>query len=139
MAFKRGDLVEVHSKEEGYVGSYYAAIVVMRLDRNQYVVEYKTLVTDDEKHQLQEIVHASEIRPTPPEVKVCDFRPLDKVDAYDNEGWWVGRIVGRTSNQYHVYFQSSDEKLAYPVDRLRVHQEWKNGMWSSSLINDNKI
>ncbi|KAF5185510.1 agenet domain-containing protein [Thalictrum thalictroides] len=137
MALRKGDSVEVHSKQEGYVGSYYEATVVKPLEKNKYIVQYKTLVTDDEKYWLKEVVDATEVRPSPPKVKVSvsvsGFKQQDYVDAYDNEGWWVGRITGRTSpTHYSVYFDSTNEELSYPVSRIRVHQEWINGKWFTS-------
>ncbi|PIA47389.1 hypothetical protein AQUCO_01400214v1 [Aquilegia coerulea] len=130
MGFSKGDAVEVNSKQEGFVGSYYEATVLMPYEKNKYVVQYKTLITDDEKYWLKEVVDASEIRPTPPpKVMVSGFNHHDFVDVYDNDGWWVGRITGRSPTHYSVYFDSTSEELSYPVSKVRVHQEWINGRW----------
>ncbi|RZC60051.1 hypothetical protein C5167_021813 [Papaver somniferum] len=31
---------------------------------------------------------------------------------------------------YYVYFENSRDEIAYPVDKLRIHQEFDNGKWS---------
>ncbi|KAF9616081.1 hypothetical protein IFM89_028547 [Coptis chinensis] len=134
MSFEKGDSVEVHSNQEGFVGSYFAAKIVMPMGKNKYLVEYQTLVTDDDKKQmLQEIVNAREIRPTPPEILVPRFYLLDTVDVLDNDGWWVGSVHFRpTVKEYSVYFESTGEEIDYPYHNMRLHQEWENGKWYPS-------
>ncbi|OVA08047.1 Agenet-like domain [Macleaya cordata] len=128
--FRPGDLVEISSKEDGFVGSYYEAIIIEPVGNNKYLVEYRTLVTDDHKMFLREIVDAAEIRPSPPKFRVSDFRAYDQVDVYANDGWWTGRIVGRNLSNYDVYFyKSSWETIGYKFSELSVHQEWENGKW----------
>ncbi|KAF4403542.1 hypothetical protein G4B88_002395 [Cannabis sativa] len=54
-----------------------------------------------------------------------EFGYLDLIDAWDNDGWWVGVITGRKDNgDYFVYFEISDDEIAYPVSRLWVHLDW---------------
>ncbi|XP_042519176.1 protein AGENET DOMAIN (AGD)-CONTAINING P1-like [Macadamia integrifolia] len=160
MRYRIGDSVEVHSKEEGFVGSFYAAKVVDVSKNSHVLVEYKTLLTDDESKWLREMVHVSEVRPSPPQLQVSKFNLWDIVDAFDNEGWWAGRISSIAEYKYYacfdggdrkgldddeipyqkrrrlideykyyVYFPSSQNAIAYPFSRLRLHQEWKNGNW----------
>ncbi|KAK6919180.1 Agenet-like domain [Dillenia turbinata] len=137
--FRKGDLVEVCSKEEGFVGSYYAAVVVAEVGNNSYIVEYKTLVTDDETRPLREIVSACEVRPNPPEIKAKGYSILEKVDAYDNDGWWVGKITGRTESGYYVYFKTTGDEILYPFSRLRLHQEWFDATWVVSNSSKKKV
>lgn len=54
------------------------------------------------------------------------------MDAFDNDGWWVGGIAGRTGEKYYVYFKSSGDGLLYPFGSLRLHQEYENGQWIPS-------
>ncbi|MCL7047108.1 hypothetical protein MKW94_011023 [Papaver nudicaule] len=135
MEFKRGDRVEVHSEEEGFIGSYYTAkILAKSVPLQEYLVEYETLCTDENEptKMLREIVGAGNVRPVPPEIKCSAYSVLDKVDAYGNDGWWVGRIssdVGE-DGKYCVYFENSKCESAYPGDKIRVHQEYKKGKWS---------
>ncbi|MCL7043549.1 hypothetical protein MKW94_007907 [Papaver nudicaule] len=138
MELKRGDRVEVTSKEEGFVGSYYSAKILSKLvPTNEYLLEYETLCTeDDETKLLREIVDSKNVRPYPPEIKLSKYSVLDKVDAFDNDGWWVGRVsavvLGEDgkSNSYYVYFENSRCEIAYPVDKLRIHQEFREGKWT---------
>ncbi|CAI9088797.1 OLC1v1023233C1 [Oldenlandia corymbosa var. corymbosa] len=129
-----GDWVEVFSDEDGFLGSYYEARVLEKLGDAKFLVEYKNLVTEeDETVRLQEEVKASRMRPKPPAIRVPGYDVLDKVDAFDNDGWWVGRITGQDArNKYSVYFESSGDEIVYSVDRLRPHLEYENGKWIRS-------
>ncbi|KAG6763126.1 hypothetical protein D5086_018786 [Populus alba] len=43
---------------------------------------------------LVETVSADEVRPVPPRIKFgSGFSAFDKVDAFDNDGWWAGKSV----------------------------------------------
>ncbi|XP_022743963.1 DUF724 domain-containing protein 6 [Durio zibethinus] len=135
--FRKGDEVEVRSKEEGFLGSYYEATVISQLNGNtRYKVQYKNLVEEeDQTRPLVEIVSADEVRPMPPRTvgeATRIFYYLDKVDAFDNDGWWVGNISGKQGSKYWVYFDTTQDEIAYPVSQLRNHLEWSNGKWVSS-------
>ncbi|RZC75602.1 hypothetical protein C5167_051086 [Papaver somniferum] len=121
MDFKRVDRVEVSSKEEGFVGSYYSATILAKLaPTNELWVEYETLCQEEDETKL----------PFLPEIKLSEYSLLDKVDAYDNDGWWIGRISAvLDDSMYYVYFENSRDEIAYPVDKLRIHQEFDNGKW----------
>ncbi|KAL0002110.1 hypothetical protein SO802_015891 [Lithocarpus litseifolius] len=87
----RGDEVEVCSKQVGFVGSYYAATVINNYGNQPYAVHYKNLVSDDDESQpLIEIVSADE------------FSLYDGVNAYDNDGWWVGMISRKQDSDHYV-------------------------------------
>lgn len=161
MAYRVGDSVEVFSKEEGFEGSYYAA-KVLSVEKKQVLVEYKTLLTDDESCWLREMVHFNRLRPRPSEIRVSEFHLNDEVDAYDNDGWWVGKITKIDESKYYAQFDGSGgggggdgvaepfsqvtvideskyyvhfpcgDEIGYPFSQLRVHQEWKDGRWVSS-------
>ncbi|XP_038711192.1 protein AGENET DOMAIN (AGD)-CONTAINING P1 [Tripterygium wilfordii] len=133
MAFYRGDKVEVCSKEEGFVGSFYEAKILRKEDINSYSVQYRNLVTEEDSSiQLIEKVSAGEVRPKPPRApmptKLCLH---DVVDAFDNDGWWVGRITGKKGTDYYVFFDSTGDEIAYPIHRLRFHLAWVDGKWVS--------
>lgn len=133
--FCRGQNVEVSVKEDGFVGSYYEARVVSHLENGLYVVQYKNLLEDDESQPLTETVYSKELRPLPPSIPISGFSTNQKVDAFDNDGWWVGVITRKCecgcgpNCDYCVYFEASQQEIAYPFSRLRVHQEWVNGKW----------
>ncbi|KAJ4982140.1 hypothetical protein NE237_032977 [Protea cynaroides] len=132
MTYQNGELVEICSKEEGFVGSYYIAEIILPVEKPRFLVEYKTLLTQDEKRLLREIVSADDIRPYPPTIQVSEFSLLDRVDANHNDGWWVGVITKIEKPMYQVYFERTGECISYLVSQLRIHQELENGIWVSS-------
>ncbi|CAK8574737.1 unnamed protein product [Lathyrus sativus] len=138
--YKIRDKVEVCSKEEGFVGSYFKATIVSCLQNDKFVVRYENLVLDDASEDgasepLEEIIYRRELRPLPPRVRnPPEFRFNQKVDVFDNDGWWLGEITSekfRFENCYYhrVYFNTTDETICYPCDRIRVHHEWIYGEW----------
>lgn len=53
----------VCSREDGFLGSYYAAKVIRELGKNKLKVEYLTLLADDnDRVLLGEVVEASDLR-----------------------------------------------------------------------------
>ncbi|KAL8249238.1 hypothetical protein R6Q59_006106 [Mikania micrantha] len=129
MVYQRGDRVEVLNEEEGFVGSYYPANIISRISTKEYIVQYRTLVNDDGLGPLREVLSADRIRPKPPEIVTTGFGLSDMVDASDHDGWWVGKVVKKMGSEYLVRFENPSEKIAYPMSKLRVHQEWKDGVW----------
>ncbi|MED6149497.1 hypothetical protein PIB30_063075 [Stylosanthes scabra] len=130
--FRPGDKVEVCSKEEGFLGSYYEATVLSRHETGRYVVRYKTLLRDDAVSEpLTKTLFPRDIRPSPPKVYTRgEFSLYQAVDAFDNDGWWSGEITGRIGpHHYYVYFRTTNEEIAYPSSKIRVHHEWVNGDW----------
>ncbi|KAL2341629.1 hypothetical protein Fmac_009569 [Flemingia macrophylla] len=127
----KGAKVEVRSDEEGYQGAWYTAIVVDSLPNGKYLVEYLTLKTDDLTEQLKEEADASDIRPYPPDVKhVHRFALHEMVDAWYNEGWWVGQVSSVLLGlKYKVYFRPTKEELEFEHCHLRPHQAWIDGKW----------
>ncbi|XP_071739156.1 protein AGENET DOMAIN (AGD)-CONTAINING P1-like [Rutidosis leptorrhynchoides] len=135
MKFARGNLVEISSKEKGLKGSYYPAVIITYLSNNEYIVQYRTLLAEDGLSPLREVIPADEIRPAPDEIPVTGFSVGDLVDAYDRDGWWVGKINRIKGSNYYVYFKRTDEKIAYSLSSLRVHQRWVNGSWQKAEWN----
>ncbi|KAJ4829781.1 hypothetical protein Tsubulata_040853 [Turnera subulata] len=134
VTFNRGDEVEVCSKQEGFLGSYYEGTVLKQLGPNSYALQYKNLVEeDDESRPLVEVVPSEEIRPTPPRIRFGGgFGLHNEVDVFANDGWWVGRITERKGSAYYVYFASTREEIVYHGSLLRIHLDWVNGKWVSS-------
>ncbi|XP_062152149.1 protein AGENET DOMAIN (AGD)-CONTAINING P1-like [Alnus glutinosa] len=125
----RGGEVEVCSKQDGFVGSYYAATVIREHGDNSYAVQYKNLLEEDESRPLIEVVDAEDARPVPPKVLATGFALYEEVDAFDNDGWWVGKISGRKGSKYLVFFDEYGVEIAYPSSQLRAHLEWVGGKW----------
>ncbi|XP_010486016.1 PREDICTED: uncharacterized protein LOC104764220 [Camelina sativa] len=136
MEFVKGDQVEVCSKEDGFLGSYFSATVLSKTPEGSgsyYKVKYKNLVSEeDESKRLIEVISADELRPMPPKSLPVVFHRHEKVDAFDKDGWWVGEVIGGRSDLYSIYFATTGEELKYPLYRLRRHLEWVNGDWVSS-------
>lgn len=133
--FTVGQDVEIVSSEEGFVGSYYKATIVSCLDDGQYVVEYKNLREDDDSRKpLTETKPPNEIRPKPPRANRHEFHYGQMIDVFDNDGWWVGKIVDKFPDlihvwQYYVYFEISNEYIWYPIKKIRIHHDWVSGQW----------
>jgi hypothetical protein len=134
--YKVGDKVEVCSKEEGFMGSYYEATIVSCLDNGKYVIRYKNLLKDDESGLLTETLLSKDLRPSPPRVRnPSKFQLNQKVDVFDNDGWWVGKIISEKilmgkSYYYTVYFKYTDQTVYYTCDQIRVHHELMfSGEW----------
>lgn len=133
--FTNGMTVEVKSDEEGYQGSWYTATVVCSLSSDKFLVEYQTLKTDDESALLREKALASYIRPCPPKIMRVDrFKMLEEVDAWYNDGWWVG-LISKVLDclTYTVYFWTTNEELIFEHYSLRPHQEWVGGKWIAAF------
>ncbi|KAI3506000.1 hypothetical protein L1887_28353 [Cichorium endivia] len=134
--FPIGTPVEVRSFEEGYQGSWYAAMVVGSVDEGKILVQYETLTTDDEVQPLVEMADASNVRPVPPKIHRIDcYKMLEEVDAWYNDGWWVG-LVSKVVNgsKYFVYFWITNEEFEFQHSELRPHQEFINEKWVASFL-----
>lgn len=135
MLFHSGDRVEVLSKQDGFLGSYYEGIVIKEVADREYQVMYKNLVDEGSKMPLLEAVKEEDLRPAPPKVHAMQFGLGELVDAFDRDGWWVGVVVSEKSpGTYGVFFDLYPEyKCVYPASSLRVHQDWVNNkQWLSS-------
>ncbi|PSR85066.1 DUF724 domain-containing protein [Actinidia chinensis var. chinensis] len=139
--FSEGTVVEVKSNEEGYQGSWFTAVIVGSIPKDKFLVQYQTLKTDDETELLKERVDASCIRPCPSVIQRVDrFKLFEKVDAWYNDGWWVGlisRVLGGLN--YTVYFWTTNEELEFGHFSLRPHQEWIGGKWIIDFLNKSSL
>lgn len=127
---KPGTLVEVCSDEEGFKGAWFSATLVEVKGEGKFVVEYDSLL-DEDSSLLREDVDILQMRPRPPKTaEVAQFEVLDEVDAYYNDGWWVGvvsKVLG--DSKYIVFFRNSNEEIEFQHSQLRLHQDWMNGKW----------
>ncbi|CAI0539180.1 unnamed protein product [Linum tenue] len=107
MKFTQGMQVEVLTDEDGLKGAWFAATIIEPSGEDKYFIEYKTLRNDDDTEFLREVIRACNIRPCPPEIIVVDgFKVWDAVDAYYNEGWWVGVIAKRKRKGSPIWISS---------------------------------
>lgn len=133
MRLKKGDTVEVSSDEEGFSGAWFPATILGKVGNGKgkaFLVEFRDLMTDDEKSKLKEKVKAHLIRPEPPALNRQRFFLNEEVDVYDQDGWWRGVVDGiLPQNKYVVYFSQTLEKLEYDITQLRLHQDWTRDKW----------
>lgn len=130
--------MEVTSDEEGFKGAWYSAIVTQQEhkvnDENKVYVEYKTLLSDENKNTLlKEYVDIEFVRPKPPlnDEKIESFRVNDVVDAFYQDGWWCGVVseLIEQDNKYLVSFASPPDQILFNFCDLRVHRDWVHGNW----------
>ncbi|KAL4575389.1 hypothetical protein LXL04_022232 [Taraxacum kok-saghyz] len=133
MSFEIGETVEVIDNEDGMEGSYFRGQMIDRSPGSR-TIRYQSLLADDGS-PLEEVISVRRLRPPPPTV-LARFHLGDMVDAWHNEGWWVGRYVRREGQKYTVFFENNapaNQHVSYPKSQLRVHQEWKEleegGKW----------
>ncbi|KAF3660193.1 hypothetical protein T459_20333 [Capsicum annuum] len=96
-------------KEDGFLGSYFKAIP-MSLGY-QKKIHCSILVKDDFSGPLEEVVTLPELRPVLPEIEVNEFNLCDRVDAFDNDGWWVGMVTAKIGRRYYDYAGESEENI----------------------------
>ncbi|KAF3444021.1 hypothetical protein FNV43_RR13711 [Rhamnella rubrinervis] len=97
---------------------------------DMYVVKYKELLENYECGPLTETVFNNEVRPVPPhdQIRATGFAYLEKVDALDNDGWWMGKITRKEGSNYKVDFETTgDDEIACPLSCLRFHLDWRHG------------
>ncbi|TQD74902.1 hypothetical protein C1H46_039575 [Malus baccata] len=137
--FETNNEVEVSSRDEGFIGSYFAARVVANMGDN-YVVEYKELLENDERTLYKETVMAHDVRPPHPNQTLPlspnnssanneKFGFGDLVDVYDNDGWWTGVVTGEKDGFYAVFFETTLDHVVYPATHVRPHLDWRRGKW----------
>lgn len=128
--FVVGALVEVCSDEKGLRGAWFLGTIVELKRHFRFVVEYEALVDDDSK-PLREELDIRHIRPRPPKTDdVAEFKFFDEVDAFHNDGWWVGivtKVLG--DSKYVVFFRSFKEEMEFHHSQLRLHQDWMDRRW----------
>lgn len=84
MECKVGDHVKVMRKEPDFIGSYFAANILVKSHR-RYRRRYETIV-EEGGSPLEENLTTRMIRPYPPAVEV-EFAQGDLVDVLKDEGW----------------------------------------------------
>ncbi|KAI4318516.1 hypothetical protein MLD38_032211 [Melastoma candidum] len=145
----KGASVEVTSKLEGCVDSWYEAKVLtlpkqpksnFKSRREMHVV-YSHLLREKGGTPLTERVDVSLVRPLPPRVVedevVRGFEVGDKVDTLDRDGWWTGVVnsvftrvkEGKEEDRFVVRFDDPVHEIEFPRAELRWHLDWINGKW----------
>lgn len=125
MSYAHKETVEICKKQEGLVSSYYTATVLAAIARTKYLVRYETRFSEDRTRLLVESVDEADIRPLPPP----NLEVAEKVDAYVNDAWWIGKIVRKVDPNYYVKLDSTGTVVHCPFYKVRVHLEWEHGKW----------
>lgn len=135
--FKKGEKVEVSSDEEGYKGAWFVASIVDTLEKDKFLVEYRDLMNDDGTQLLKEEIDAMFIRPCPPQLQNFGcYKRLQEVDAWYNDGWWKGMVVGLLNGKECFVRFMYNEVLKFEYSKLRPHQDLFEGKW---VISSNKV
>ncbi|XP_035547440.1 protein AGENET DOMAIN (AGD)-CONTAINING P1-like [Juglans regia] len=124
-----GTPVEVSSDEDGFQGAWFAATVLDAIRQEKYLIEYRSLRTEDGTNFLREEVDIQHIRPPPPEsVMACDFNLNEEVDY--NDGWWEG-VISRVlkGSRYKVYVKGTKDEEEFQHSALRPRLDWIDGTW----------
>ena len=120
-----GNLVEVMDLDDGFKGSYYAAVIIDTMPGRRKV-RYNSLKNDAQTGPLEEIVPVSKLRPYDPEVSV-EIELGDIVDARFNGGWWLGRYERKDGDKYVVHFENAVDNqryMSFTKANLRIHKEF---------------
>ncbi|CAK7323032.1 unnamed protein product [Dovyalis caffra] len=138
----KGNKVEVTSDEEGFKRASYVAKIVKTSSKTQkgmVLVEYESLLADDEKTPLKEYFDASMIRTLPADTKkLKSLEVFDVVDVFFKDGWWKG-VISEVHNfggedkkktmRYTVVFDNPTDKIEIGSSSLRPHFDWSGGSW----------
>ncbi|GAB4831408.1 hypothetical protein Ancab_005419 [Ancistrocladus abbreviatus] len=129
MGFRYEEEIEICSKKDGNLVAYYPATILAAVGKNRYIVEYKTRFNDEKTRFLTAIIDREDIRPSPPSIQVNDFVESDRVDAYLNGAWWVGKIVRKVDPNYYVRLDRDGSEAHSAFYKVRLHLDWEDGNW----------
>ncbi|KAL6504977.1 hypothetical protein OROGR_024794 [Orobanche gracilis] len=142
--FPEGSLVEVRTHEADFKDTFFSATVIptdtispkkgSRRKSRRVSVEYHSLYKDEDGSELlKENVSISCVRPFPALQEIVEGYELnDVVDAFYQEGWWIGtvtQVLEGEERRYVVSFQNPPDELQFGFSELRVHWDWVNGSW----------
>lgn len=135
LPISKGCEVEASPGEDGFQGSWFRAILEQdpeKVKEEKLRVCYKTLLDEDGVKHCREYVERCFIRPVPPECpnEGVEFKEGLVVDAYLNDGWWNGVIVGEEADgSFLVYFDHPPDILKFDKTQLRPHHHWTGFTW----------
>ncbi|KAL0716231.1 hypothetical protein Bca4012_065553 [Brassica carinata] len=128
--FQIGAEVDILSTDDSFGIWYPGKVVDLKLCEGpeKLTVEYTTLFADQQR--LQDTITADKIRPATPTSDQKSFEMMDKVEVFYNNGWSSGQInMVLGDNTYSVYLYNSMETIQFKHSDLRIHREWRDGVW----------
>ncbi|KAL6291274.1 hypothetical protein ACE6H2_008784 [Prunus campanulata] len=133
--FSPGTAVEVNLYKEHPFCAWFPAIYLGELGANYFLLQYKSSNNCD----VKVVVGGKQIRPQPPKLAERDFNLMEKVDAFFDMGWWVGKIIKvLTGKKYLVCLKLTEEVKQYSQSELRRHMYWTDGRWVT-MINGKRV
>ncbi|GAV60619.1 Agenet domain-containing protein [Cephalotus follicularis] len=129
MSFSYKEPVEICHKQEGLLVKYYRATLLAAIGRNRYLVRYETRLNHSGTRLLTEPVDAEQVRPLPPPGPYINFIISDRVDAYINNAWWVGKIARKVDPNYYVRLDYNGNEVHCAYYRVRLHLDWVDDKW----------
>ncbi|KAI9161687.1 hypothetical protein LWI28_019766 [Acer negundo] len=142
--FGKGTLVEATSDEEWFSGGWFVAKILdpspTTPGEMKFLVEYQSLLcheTLDGRELLRKHVDVKLVRPLRPPLPNDDkqqrFEVIDMVDAYYNDGWWVGvvsKVWGEEEQRvYSVLLENPSRIMNFRSSELRFHLDWVGDKW----------
>ncbi|KAF8107785.1 hypothetical protein N665_0117s0053, partial [Sinapis alba] len=129
LSIAKGCEVEVSSKEEGFKGSWFRAILEQdptKVKGEKLQVCYKTLLNEDSSNSCRESIERCFIRPVPPEClnEGVVFKERSVVDDYFSDGWWNGVVVELSEDMF------TTRKLVKVTRKIGE----KEDIWDQALI-----
>ncbi|TXG69250.1 hypothetical protein EZV62_004185 [Acer yangbiense] len=142
--FATGTLVEVSSADGWFPGGWFVAKVLdppppspTAPRKMIFLVEYQSLLYGSKL--LRKRVDIKFMRPLPPpppnddEQEQQRFQVNDVVDAYRNDGWWVG-VVSKVWKEeepmeYLVLLKNPSRIMNFRSSELRFHLDWVGDKW----------
>ncbi|DBA85227.1 TPA: hypothetical protein ACH3X2_005930 [Trebouxia sp. C0005] len=162
--YHAGDLVEVMSGEEGLRGSWFTGTIT-QLQHGFALVAYDELnVSEDSDEKLQEWFPLPEavsenqsllspshevnfgpdfhIRPAPPAelaVRGGARAVQDDIDAFDDGGWWEGRITQTLKARFKITPFISANVLSVKKEDVRTGVAWDGREWKLRQLREWKV
>ncbi|KAF5472678.1 hypothetical protein F2P56_009372 [Juglans regia] len=148
LSFMVDDKIELLCQDSGIRGCWFRC-KVLRASQKHLKVQYDDVQDADGYGNLEEWVPAARvaapdkfsmrcsgrltIRPSPPEDLICcKFEVGTAVDAWWNDGWWEGVIIGvdaSGNDTLHVYIPGEHKCLKLQREDFRTSRDWVENKW----------
>lgn len=121
--------MEIASSDDTTYRIWYPAKVVDLNGVEKVTVEYYS-TEFAEKRIVQKTITTEKIRPAPPTRFQKAFKMNNNVEGFYQNAWCSGQVkMVLGDNTYSVYLNSSMETIQFEPSHLRIHREWKDGVW----------